>query len=72
MDREKTRIHPPYYFLQAYQRQAGYSNEYMGNLLGMSGRSYLNKVLGWSDFTNQQAVKIAAVFRAPQDQIFLI
>lgn len=71
MNRIKARVHPPYYFLQAYQKQAGYTNEYMGSLLGMSGRSYLDKVLGWSDFTNQQAIKIAAVFSAPQDRIFL-
>lgn len=71
VDRIKERVHPPYFFLQAYQRRAGYSNEEMGKLLGMSGRSYLGKVLGWSDFTNQQAVRIATFFDAPQDSIFL-
>jgi hypothetical protein len=55
MTRVRKRVHGRYYKLPAFQILAGQlSDAQMAHHLGISPRTYANKVEGWAEFTGTQ------------------
>ncbi len=72
MARIRRKIHGRYYKIPAYQILAGqYSNEQMARILGISERTYVDKIEGWTDFSAQQIRTMAEVLRVPQESLTL-
>ena len=63
--------HPKYYALKAYQMLEKLTDEYMANFLGVTKRTYTDKVNGYSDFTPAEALAISKLLNKSQDEIFL-
>jgi hypothetical protein len=43
----------------------------MARILGISERTYTDKIDGWTDFSAQQVRTIAEVLRTPQEELTL-
>ena len=73
MERNKrAKRHDPYYAVQAYQILAGKSNKDCAEHLGISERTYQNKINGYADLTLPEAQKLAAFLgRRKYEDIFL-
>ena len=72
MSRTRKKVHGRYYKIPAYQILAGqYSNAQMARILGISERTYTDKIDGWTDFSAQQVRTIAEVLRTPQEELTL-
>ena len=70
--RKRERRHEPYYAVPAYQILAGKSNKDCAEHLGISERTYWNKVNGFADFTFPEVTKLAAFLnRKKVEDIFL-
>lgn len=67
---KRVKVHREYVFLRACQKHEGYSDEYMGNVLSCSARSYNDKVLGWSDFTSLEGKELSRLFNKSQEFLF--
>lgn len=67
----RTKKHPRYYAVIAYQLLSKRTDEYMANLLGISVRTYKEKINGYSDFTQAQGDIMAREFGKSKDEIFL-
>lgn len=67
---KRTKIHPEYVFVRAYQKKFGYSNAKMAELLGCSERTYNDKVLGWCDFSPLEGRELGRIFNVSQDTLF--
>ncbi|MCM1286282.1 MAG: hypothetical protein NC213_08000 [Acetobacter sp.] len=66
----RKKVHKEYVFLRACQKHAGYSDEYMGNILSCSARSYNDKVLGWTDFSSLEGRELSRLFDKSQEFLF--
>lgn len=72
MPKRKREIkHPEYYAIKAYQILEKISDEEMATLLGMTKRTYCDKVKGYADFTPAEGIAIAKFLHKTQDEIFL-
>lgn len=69
---ETKKKHEPYYAIPAYQILAKETNESVARKLGITPRTYWNKVQGYSDFTAEQGQALAAIFGVSLSQIFLV
>lgn len=63
--------HPCYYALKAYQMLEKLSDEEMAEYLGVSKRTYTDKVNGYSDFSPAEAIALSEKLNRSQDDIFL-
>jgi len=63
--------HPQYYALVAYQMLEKLTDEFMANFLGVTKRTYKDKVNGYSDFTPAEALALSQLLKKSQDEIFL-
>lgn len=63
--------HKPYYCIPAYQILSKKTDEDMANILGITVRTYKDKIAGYSDFSFEQGRILSAVFRRTQEEIFL-
>lgn len=68
---KREKKHPKYYALIAYQMLEKFTDDFMANFLGVTKRTYKDKVNGYSDFTPAEALAIAQLFKRSQDEIFL-
>ena len=71
MAKKREKAHREYVFVRAYQKLFGYSDEYMGEQLGCSKRTYNDKVLGWKDFSPLEGRELSRMFNVPQTSLFL-
>jgi len=72
MKRNRKKVHGRYYKIPAYQILAGqYTNAQMAHILGISERTYTDKIDGWTDFSAQQVRTMAEVLRIPQEELTL-
>lgn len=69
--KERRIIHPEYYAIKAYQILAKKSDEYMANALGVSVRTYTDKIKGYSDFKNYEAEILVRELKKTKDELFL-
>lgn len=67
----KKEKHKEYVFLTAYQKRKGLSDTEVAEILGMSTRTYQNKVKGLSDFTVSEANKLSELFDQTKETLFL-
>ena len=68
---KREKKHPRYYALAAYQMLEKFTDDYMATFLGVSKRTYKDKVNGYSDFTPAEALAISQLLKKSQDEIFL-
>ena len=72
MRRTRKKVHSRYYKIPAYQILAGQlTNAHMARILGITERTYTDKIEGWTDFTAQQIRTIAEVLRVHQEELTL-
>ena len=72
MARIRKKVHGRYYKILAYQILAGQlTNAHMARVLGITERTYADKVEGWTDFTAQQIRALAEVLHVRQDELTL-
>lgn len=67
----RVKKHPYYYALKAYQMLEKLTDEDMAAYLGVTKRTYSDKVNGYSDFTPAEAIAISEKLNRSQDDIFL-
>lgn len=67
----RVKKHPQYYAIKAYQLLAKLSDEDMANKLGMSKRTYKDKINGYADFSSAEGIALSNIFNKPQEEIFL-
>lgn len=67
----RVKKHPMYYALKAYQLLAKLTDDDMADYLGVTRRTYTDKVNGYSDFTPAEAVAISKKLDKTQDEIFI-
>ena len=68
----KRRIkHPAYYAISAHMILARRSYEECANLLGISTRTYKEKITGFSDFSAEQGRRLSEFLGVTQEQLFL-
>ncbi len=70
--KKREKQHPEYYAISAYERLAKKRPEDCAEVLGISPRTYKEKIKGYSDFSATQGTKLAEYLGVPQDQLFLI
>ena len=63
--------HKEYVFLVAYQKQKGLSDIEISRELGITTRTYKNKVKGLSDFTVSEANKLSELLDQTKETLFL-
>lgn len=63
-------IHAEYVFIPAYQKRKKLTDENMSQKLGMSIRTYRDKVKGYGDFTLTEANKICELLEETKDNLF--
>lgn len=71
MKRNRPKKHPEYYAIPAYQRLARLSDEDVARYLGVTVRTYKDKINGYSDFSNTQGEMLARLLNQPQRNLFL-
>lgn len=67
----KKEKHKEYVFLVAYQKQKGLSDIEISRELGITTRTYKNKVKGLSDFTVSEANKLSELLDQTKETLFL-
>lgn len=67
----KKEKHKEYVFLTAYQKRKGLSDTEVAEILGISTRTYQNKVKGLSDFTLSEAIKLCETLEESKETLFL-
>ncbi len=67
----RAKKHPQYYALKAYQLLAKLSDDDMAEKLGISKRTYKDKVNGYADFSSAEGIALANIFSKTQAEIFL-
>lgn len=72
MRKNKSKKHPRYYAIPAYQILAQKSDAEMASALGISIRTYRDKIEGWSDFTNTDGDILSELLGRARDDIFLV
>lgn len=68
----KRRKHDFYYAIPAYQILARKTNAEVAKELGITERSYYNKVHGVSDFTVEQSMRLCSILNRSMDELFLV
>lgn len=63
--------HPKYYAIEAYQILSKKSDKDMAKLLGISTRTYKDRINGYSDFSCWEGETLAKLFGKSKDDIFL-
>lgn len=63
--------HKPYYAIPAYQILSRKTDIEMANLLGITVRTYKDKISGFSDFSSEQGRVLSNIFGKTQEEIFL-
>ena len=63
--------HPEYYTISAHMTLARRSYEECASLLGISTRTYKEKIRGFSDFSAEQGRKLSEFLGVTQEQLFL-
>lgn len=71
MKKSRVKKHPVYYAIPAYQRLARLSDEDVATYLGVTVRTYKDKINGYSDFSNVQGEMLALLLNQPQNNLFL-
>jgi hypothetical protein len=72
MARIRKKVHGRYYKILAYQILAGrLTNAQMARILGISERTYTDKIEGWTDFTGSQIRTMAEVLHVKQEELTL-
>jgi len=69
--RQKTKLHDAYYAVFPMLELKKITRAEAAKALGLSQRTFDDKVLGYSDFTLSQARIISSLLDAPQAEIFL-
>lgn len=69
---EKKKKHEPYYAIPAYQILANETNESVAAKLGITPRTYYNKVYGFSDFTAEEGKALCEILGKSLDEIFIL
>ena len=69
--RERNIKHPEYYTIPAHMTLAKKSYEECADLLGISVRTYKEKIRGFSDFSAEQGRKLSDFLGVTQGQLFL-
>ncbi len=69
---EARRKHQPYYAIRAYQILSKLSDKDVADALGITTRTYYNKIEGISDFSAEQARALVELFGRSMDEIFLV
>ena len=69
--RKRVVKHPEYYAIPAYMVLAKKSDRDCANLLGVSIRTYKDKIKGFSDFSAEQGRKLSDCLGVTQEQLFL-
>lgn len=72
MRKNRSKKHPRYYAIPAYQILARKSDSEMATALGMSVRTYRDKIEGWSDFTHTDGDVLCNLLGKTRDDIFLV
>jgi plasmid maintenance system antidote protein VapI len=67
----KKEKHKEYVFLTAHQKRKGLSDAEVAEILGISTRTYQNKVKGLSDFTLSEAIKLCETLEESKETLFL-
>lgn len=68
----KRRKHDFYYAIPAYQILARKTSAEIAKELGITERSYYNKVHGMTDFTVEQSMKLCSILNRTMDELFLV
>ncbi len=68
---KREKKHPEYYAIKAYQILKKLTDDDVAAYLGISKRTFNDKVSGYSDFTLVEGTKMAQLFEKTQDEIFL-
>lgn len=63
--------HKRYYAIPAYQILAKMPDDVVAKELGITVRTYKDKISGYSDFSSEQGRKLAQMFSTSQDRLFL-
>lgn len=63
--------HPPYYAIDAFEILARKTSEECANALGISPRTYYNKKIGLSDFTQTEGDSLAKILAVERNALFL-
>ena len=69
---KRVKKHPEYYAIKAYQILQKLTDDDMAKHLGVTRRTYCDKVNGYSDFTLAEGAMVARILNKTQDEIFLI
>lgn len=67
----KKEKHKEYVFLTAHQKRKGFSDAEVAEILGITTRTYQNKVKGLSDFTLSEANKLSKLLNQTKEELFL-
>lgn len=67
----RNRQHAPYYAIEAYQILAKLTDDLVAEQLGITKRTYKDKIAGFSDFTAEQGKELAKMLNVTQDELFL-
>ena len=68
---KRTIKHPEYYAISAHMTLARRTYEECANLLGISTRTYKEKIRGFSDFSAEQGRRLSEFLGVTQEQLFL-
>ena len=68
---KREKKHPRYYAIKAYQLLEKLSDDDVANYLGITKRTYNDKVNGYSDFSPAEGLALATLFKKSQGEIFL-
>lgn len=71
MKKPRTKKHPEYFAIPAYQTLARKTDEEVAKELGISVRSYKDKIKGYSDFKQGEANVLSKVLQRSADDLFL-
>lgn len=69
--KNRVKVHPPYYAIPAYQILSKKSPDEIAKMLGISVRTYKDKIIGYSDFKANEASKLCEILGKSMDEIFL-
>lgn len=68
---KREKKHPKYYAIKAYQMLEKLTDDDVADFLGITKRTYNDKVNGYSDFTPAEGLALASLFKKTQGEIFL-
>jgi plasmid maintenance system antidote protein VapI len=70
MARKRRKVHSRYYKIPAYQILAGKVTDLqIARIMGISRRTYHDKIEGWTDFSAQQILSLSELLGVAQDEL---